>query len=57
MEISTETKNNSKDLSQMLIPYDDPDGFDYIMNECWDHIPPEDRFGEFYAFLQLLPLY
>lgn len=45
------------DIMQMLIPYDDPDGYQKVMDECFDHLPEEDRAAAFEGFLQIITMY
>lgn len=50
-------ENQTNDITQMRIPYDDPDGYEKVMNECFDDLPPEDRPGAFEGFLQWIIMY
>lgn len=50
-----EPKTN--DITQMLIPYDDSDGYKKVMDECFDYLPEEDRAGAFEGFLQWIIMY
>jgi len=47
----------TKDITQMLIPYDDPDGYEFVMNNCFDHLPEESRKAAFDGFLTWIVMY